>query len=99
MNKDVRRVLTRARDLISQGWVRGNYAHEVNGKMCFCAVGAIRKVTKSTDLQMRAVNALATAVGVKHSVGVIMWNDTVPSRDKRYIIRGFNKAIKLAASL
>lgn len=96
----VKNVLIKARDLIENGWVRNAYSKKVNGVQCYCAVGAIRKATRNVDLRIAAVKKLAEVVtpawqGMS-TAAVTTWNDSVPGRDKRYVIRGFNKAIATA---
>lgn len=100
----LQKTLMRARDLIAGGWVRGYYSKKVNGKQCYCAVGAIRKATRSPQLRAEAVGKVADVLGFVSSWGsvystgkITLWNDAVPHNDKRYVLRAFDKAIKLAA--
>lgn len=96
----VKNVLIKARDLIENGWVRGHYSQRMNGVQCYCAVGAIREVTRNVGLRIAAVEKLAEVVNPAwkgmSTAAVTIWNDNVPGRDKRYVIRGFNKAIATA---
>lgn len=62
-------ILKDARALISdeKNWVKGAYRKNIDGRECFCALGAVFKVSASEDVffqdQLKAENALALAAG------------------------------------
>lgn len=111
-NVGVVEALTEARDLlVSEGWVQGVYADQVDDEsdLCRrCALGALRQMD-STDhphvvvtLEMQDILLAAmrqvdndAGDGVLQFHSVIQWNDH-GGRTKKQVIEAFNKAIELA---
>jgi hypothetical protein len=95
--------LREAKTLIKRGWTQGDYV--VSG--CFCASGAISKVTvgyqnegdgdiPEQDPEFRStIAALGKVVNCNHAYEIARWNDA-PGRTKAQVIDAFNKAIELA---
>ena len=103
---DVVRVLTEARDLISdpKRWTQGAYARDAHGRqtywgdpaaVCWCASGAISKATKLTPAQS-AMNrdlvdqAQAELDSAIDHYGVFTFND---SRTHKEVLEMFDRAI------
>lgn len=96
-------VLKKARKLLSkpEKWTQGWYYKDSNGQdvyddmdeaVCFCAMGAIERSSNAqVEVESKALLLLKNAV----RVDVAAWNDA-PRRTHAQILRGFDKAIKLA---
>jgi hypothetical protein len=100
---DVANKLDEARALIERGWTQGDYV--VSG--CFCASGAIGKITvgrydegdgdeDEQDLEFRnTISALGKAVDCEFSYEIARWNDA-PERTQAEVIDAFKRAAELA---
>lgn len=92
--------LKEARDLIARpwGWVRGNFTRPTRAGMGYCALGAAEHVAGSSygtfeQMHRCLMEAVREITGGEWS-GVIGFNDSV--RDKRRVLRLFDKAIEIA---
>jgi hypothetical protein len=100
-NSTVLDVLVSGRDLIAnQGWCSGNFTKEINGTEHFCAVGALIKATggktNNYPLRVDAMKVLDSEAQSRGFSDIVDMNDSV--RDRRYILRAFNRAIELAST-
>ena len=102
-------VLKRARKLFDERdrWMKGDYEKKCNRHFCYCAVGAIRKVTKggdnynnvNRDAYVEALTALAAVIPKKFQDNgaaedsVINWNDDAFTIWSE-VKRRFDRAIK-----
>lgn len=88
MNK-IQKILTDARDLINKyGLHKGDFG---NRRVGFCAMGAIRAITKSEKLRDDAMRPLRTVSGGN----IVTFNDSHFTK-KRDVTKKFTQAIKLA---
>lgn len=101
-NKNVIRVLEKARAKIEQGWCKEFVARDEHGavvaprspRACsWCAEGAILASTRR--LHWPAYDYLADALGDRHGIDVPEWNDA-PRRTQKQVLKAFDKAIELA---
>lgn len=99
---DKLKILTRARALIADParWTQGDYARDANGKsvlpnsryaVCWCSVGALRKVTRCAILPDCAYLALSDGIGSHKSVHA--FNDASTHEE---VLLLFDRAIKKA---
>ena len=98
--------LLKARDLIENGWTKGAMARKENREfcsetnrnaVCFCASGAIRRVTRCEENRRKLFDLLAEQLPQSSSMfgsesQVIDYNDD-DNRRKKQIVRLFDKAI------
>lgn len=93
--------LRRARALIESGWTQKEYARGKSGRgvnelgnapVCFCALGAIRRVTRREWDNTEEAKALRAAILGRD---IIDWNDA-PRRTQADVLAAFDKAIELA---
>jgi hypothetical protein len=101
---DIADKLDEARALIERGWCQGDDAKGKSGKpvdvygryaTCFCAYGAIMRVTSERGrhvIRYPMRTALVEAIGNKSLEG---WNDS-KSRTQAEVIEAFRKAAELA---
>ena len=89
--------LTRARELVSNGWVQHNSVKIIEGKSHFCMTGAcfrasieVSKTIFNDALGDRAVLALQQSLG---QGSVVSYNDTT-GRTKAEVLAVFDKAIE-----
>lgn len=98
-NKEIQKVLIKAKKLIEIGWCRGTYAKRHHGKDHYCATGAIQEaalLTKRLNCISAAQKALCDVLGEKgnpHIYGsyIAVFNDDAKS--KHEVLAVFDKAI------
>ena len=82
-------VLIEARELIRQGWTRGQEYRRRDGKDCYCTLGAIWKAggfaTRASRDAQRRIQALAGA-------DIARWNDR--QKSKHPVLAAFDRAIE-----
>lgn len=102
--------LEEARDLIKTGWTQGRYVSNEKKETCYCAMGAISKVSNDGETidrlsrwltgSSKSLNVYATnkVDGGEMSAedAVITWNDA-PNRTKRQVLSAFTSAINRAS--
>jgi hypothetical protein len=81
--------LRRAKALVAEGWVQGDSQKRIDGKMHYCAIGAMRTITHRS-YAMQELFRMANNIEF-----ISVWND-VPGRTKRQVLSAFNKAIRYA---
>lgn len=97
--------LRKAKKLLEKpkAWTRYTFARDIHGRdvepaskeaVCWCAVGAAERVCPVTVLPS-VVTYLTSAVSHYETGGVEDFNDNT-ARDKRYVLRAYDRAIKLA---
>ena len=89
--RSVRLILSAAVERIANGWTRNTHRRDINGVPHFCAVGAIRSVSRDHDAEYRARTALTKTIGCGDIL--VYWNDD-EKQTKRNVIKAFRKAIK-----
>lgn len=82
--KTTKQILTEARELVSKGWVQGEY--ERDG--CYCLVGAINEVRGDSHGYAEAIGTMFKLIGNSLSD----WND-MPERTQAEVVAAFDKAI------
>lgn len=91
-------VLKRARELIEQGWVQGDWrVTDDNGKMSFCAIGALNEASTKVNWETKdeARELLGSALRNGYH-DVIEYNDA-DGRRKADVLKLFDRAIKAAS--
>lgn len=92
--------LQEARTLIQKGWARGKFAKDAKNKPIsfddpnaakFCSVGALSRVVGNGIFQSAAIRYLKDAFNANYVSEIYEKQDTF--RNKREVIRRFNKAI------
>lgn len=94
--KTADQILTEARELIRAGWTQGDYTSIEDGKVCYCAVGAVRKAAGllgggelfDNPSYDGAINRLHRVVGGS----IPYWND-VYGRTREEVVEAFDRAI------
>jgi hypothetical protein len=93
-------VLVAARELIAdeRNWIKGEYSRRVEGRLCYCAYGAVRTVSDAADYKVfdRAWNALESTVPDKHELSPIHFNDDLDTTHAD-ILAMFDRAIEATA--
>ena len=100
VNKRIAKVLRDARALLAKrgGWGQGNFAYNSLGfpemigsshAVCFCSMGAIKKVAPTNDDAQNACLAVANTLAGRN---IIDWNDQ-PGRRKAQVLAAFDNAI------
>lgn len=94
-------VLKRARELIADGWIKGDFNAEKNGKQHFCAIGAVQHAAGQTDkwgMEDEVTALLEQSLRGESANGdVISFNDA-DHRRKKDVLKLFDRAIALAKS-
>ena len=96
MTRDLK-IAKEARNLIARkgGWVRGDMKEEkVNGTFAYCALGAIREAAKPARGK-RVATKLADIIDPESWLStstITYFNDHI-AKDKRYVLRKFDKLI------
>lgn len=110
---NVSQVLNAAADLIEPegAWFKGNMAANARGEeyddayesvapdaVCFCAIGAIERVTGGGLLEARAIAYLGKVVEERAGISIIPdWNDA-PERTQHEVVAVFREAAKRAGA-
>lgn len=96
--KNAKLVLSRARELISNGWTRGDYKRIRNGKCYYCAVGAINAACYDLGIlrESSSVETVYDLLGFSGATSLIDFNDKLKGRnsvDKKKVIARFDEAL------
>lgn len=88
-------ILNAAADLITPegAWGQGNFVKRVNGKNCYCAVGAIEAMPSGASRNLRT--ACEAVYAIIKAPSITGWNDH-PDRTQAEVIDALRKAAKLA---
>lgn len=87
-----------------EAWAKGGFACDARGyavgarnplAICFCSIGAIRRVTASFAEELAARDVLSEIVEAIGMYGLAEWNDA-PERTHAEVLAAFDKAISLA---
>ena len=101
---DVQLVLTKARNLVSEGWCKFEAKIVKDGRIWFCASGAIHHASMEVlasdkDLHGRALRVFhdtLPSIGVQQSIS--HWNDFYTTT-KKDVLQKFDEAIEEAAQV
>ena len=99
---DITESLITARDLlVNHGWTQGAMARNQYGDAvspssqiatCYCAEGAIRVSSKTSDEEETMLRYFRAAIGTSQ---VFAWNDYV-AKNKEDVVKAFDKSIVLS---
>lgn len=95
------KILSRAADIVAQGWAQGWYSQDANGNRTmpddpnsckFCAVGAIRKAAAEQSIQNSdtALHHFSNHEGIHN---IADWNDG-PTRTQNQVVAALRNAAK-----
>lgn len=91
-------VLKRARELIEQGWVQGDFRQrDEQGNMRFCAIGALDEAASNVEWSTKDNAREALDKSLRNGYhDVIEYNDA-DGRRKADVLKLFDRAIKAAS--
>jgi hypothetical protein len=100
---NAKQVLVDARALIEQGWTIGVLEREINGRMCYCSLGALREAAGSSGDDYHAAKDLLAGVlpaechgGTGSFNTIVFFNDAWAS-SKNEVLAAFDAAIEAAS--
>lgn len=96
------KVLRKASRLIENGWVQKTDMMKINGKVCYCAYGAVEKASEITghgkylqsEVAQKAMDYLQRAIPFQ-IMRVVVWNDR-PDTKHKDVKKVFRLAVKAA---
>jgi hypothetical protein len=91
----VKAILKRAIARLEKGWTRGMFKRRVDGRYCYCAVGAIGRHSVGCERKEEydAAYAVCDTLGISKNTFVLAnWNDS--QKRKRPVVSAFKKTLR-----